>query len=294
MRHKFYFPFTCFVFFVLSSCSSGLLNSGTPVSLQEIWTTDNMLRTPESVLFDRQRNVLYVSNMNQASPTRKDGDGFISILTPGGAIENLHWVTGLNDPKGMALFNNVLYVTDLDEIVAIATQTGSVLGRYKAEKAQFLNDVTVDSDGNIYASDSDKNRIYILRNGRVSTLIEDTKKDNRPNGLLYDNTRLIIAFSGSGNVRFYDLERREFTDWVDGIPSADGIARAADMGHFVSSWQGEVYFVSPEGKKLKVLDTKNRKINAADITINEEQMILYVPTFYDNRVVAYKITGTGI
>jgi sugar lactone lactonase YvrE len=271
----------------LQGCRGGLFTSRAPVTLTQAWASDNTLRTPESVVYDRQRHVLYVSNINQTSKDRKDGDGFISRLSPNGDIEQLYWVSGLNDPKGMALQNNVLYVADMDEIIAIATQTGAILARHKADKAQMLNDVTIDNAGNVYVSDSRQGAIYLFRNGRVSHWL-DTKRE-RPNGLLYDNNRLIVASFNTGRVRFLDIERKEFTDWTDNIPSADGIARVGAEGYMVSNWNGEIYFVNNAGRNWKVLDTKNKKINAADIFYDEVNQLLYVPTFYDNRVVAYRV-----
>jgi len=43
------------------------------------WKTDTVLRVPESVLFDRERNVLYVANID-GKPDGKDGNGFIRAL----------------------------------------------------------------------------------------------------------------------------------------------------------------------------------------------------------------------
>jgi sugar lactone lactonase YvrE len=272
---------------LLQSCSGGLLSSRAPVRLTQVWASDNTLRTPESVVFDRERNVLYVSNINQSNRESKDGDGFISRLRPDGEVDQLYWVSGLNDPKGLALHNNILYVADIEEIVAIATQTGSVLSRHKVDKAQMLNDVTVDNAGNVYVSDSRQGAIYLFRNGRVSHWL-DTKRE-RPNGLLYDNNRLIVASFNSGVVRFLDIERKEFDNWTEKIPSPDGIVRVGTEGYLVSNWNGEIYFVNIAGRNWKVLDTKNKKINAADIYYNEEQGLLYVPTFHDNRVVAYRV-----
>ena len=273
---------------LLPGCGGGLFTAKAPVTLRQAWASDNTLRTPESVVYDRERNVLYVSNINQMSKDRKDGDGFISRLSPKGEIEQLYWVSGLNDPKGMALHNNVLYVADLDEIVAIATQTGAVLSRHKADKAQMLNDVTVDDAGNVYVSDSEQGRIYLFRNGRVSSWLDNMKRE-KPNGLLYDNNRLIVASFNSGKLRFLDTERKEFTDWAEGIPSADGVTRVSD-GYLVLNWNGEVYYVNQAGKKWKVLDTKDKKISAADISYSEELQLLFVPTFFDNRVVAYTVS----
>jgi len=241
-----YFLASLLMVLLLPGCGGGLFTAKAPVTLREAWATDNTLRTPESVVYDRERNVLYVSNINQTSKDRKDGDGFISRLSPKGEIEQLYWVSGLNDPKGLALHNNVLYVADLDEIVAIATQTGAVLSRHKADKAQMLNDVTVDDAGNVYVSDSEQGRIYLFRNGRVTSWL-DKMRGEKPNGLLYDNNRLIVASFNSGKLRFLDTERKEFTDWADDIPSADGMTRVSD-GYLVSNWNGEVYYVNQAGK----------------------------------------------
>jgi len=62
------------------------------------WETDTLLRTPESVLLDEGRNILYISNIN-GQPTDKDGNGFISKVTLDGKIENLKWVEGFDAPK---------------------------------------------------------------------------------------------------------------------------------------------------------------------------------------------------
>ncbi|WP_187260615.1 SMP-30/gluconolactonase/LRE family protein [Pontibacter beigongshangensis] len=271
-----------------TSCRSGLFGGGAPVTLKEAWASDNTLRTPESVLHDPQRNVIYVSNINKRTTDRKDGDGFISILSPHGEVEQLYWVAGLNNPKGMALFNNILYVADIDEVVAISTQSGAILDRFKADKATNLNDVTVDSEGNVYISDSQEGKIYLLRNGRISTWMDKTKNE-MPNGLLYDQNRLIVAFASSGHVRLLDTRRKRFTDWTEGIASADGIAVDGAGGFFISNWHGEIYYVNQRGKKWLVLDTKAEKVNTADIAYSQQLQLLLVPTFLDNRVVAYTV-----
>lgn len=286
MRLILRYTFVLFIVAALQSCGTLFTPKG-PVELKQVWASDNTLRTPESVLYDPERSVLYVTNMNQTKD-RKDGDGFISKLNLQGQIEELYWVTGLNNPKGMALHNNVLYVSDVDEVVTIAAQTGAVLGRYKADKSEALNDVTVDNEGNVYISDMEERAIYQMRNGRITQWL-DTKRE-KPNGLYWDNDQLLVAFMSSGEVRTLDTETKEFKDLADKIKNADGITKAGADGYFVSGWDGEIYYVNQEGKKWKVLDTKAKNINSADISYSEETQLLYVPTFRDNRVVAYSVT----
>ncbi|NDK57449.1 SMP-30/gluconolactonase/LRE family protein [Pontibacter fetidus] len=287
MRLILRYTFVLFIVAALQGCGAANTPKG-PVELKQVWATDNTLRTPESVLYDPEQRVLYVSNINQ-SKDPKDGDGFISKLNLQGQIEELYWVTSLNNPKGMALHNNVLYVSDVDEVITIAAQTGAILGRYKAEGAEFLNDVAADAEGNVYISDMGKNTIYQLRNGRMTEWLGNTK-DEQPNGLYYEGNRLVVAFMGNGEVRFLDPETKKFEDLTDKIPNADGIAKAGTEGYFISNWDGEVYYVNQKGKKWKVLDTKDKNLNAADITYSNETKLLYIPTFRGNSVVAYSVS----
>jgi DNA-binding beta-propeller fold protein YncE len=272
----------------LGSCSGALFTSRAPVELEEAWASDNTLRTPESALFDPQRNVIYVSNINKDTRTSKDGDGFISRLTPEGEVQELYWVSGLNDPHGMALHNNVLYVADIDEVVAISTQSGSVLGRYRADKARMLNGVAADDSGNIYVTDTEENRIYVLRNGRISTWIDKTKA-KRPNGIFIRGNRMIVAFSGNGKIMLLDPETKNLSDWIEDVNSADGIDAVGDGSYLASSWSGEIFHIDAQNRKWSMLNTSKQNMNTADIDYAEQLGLLLVPTFKDNRVVAYRL-----
>src|SRR5688572_23132451 len=60
------------------------------VSLEKKWETDTVLTTCESVLYDKERDVLYVSNIN-GIPDAKDGNGFISKVSLKGDIIEAQW-----------------------------------------------------------------------------------------------------------------------------------------------------------------------------------------------------------
>jgi hypothetical protein len=57
----------------------------------------------------------------------------------------------------------------------------------------------------------------------------------------------------------------------------------------VSNWYGEIYFVSATGEAKKILDTKDQKINAADIEYDAKSKLLFIPTFFANSVMAYEL-----
>lgn len=79
-----------------------------------------MLKTPESVVYAPKHDILFVSNID-GKPDQKDQKGFISkVSLSNGSITELNWLTGLDAPKGMAIYNNSkLYVSDITDLVEI-------------------------------------------------------------------------------------------------------------------------------------------------------------------------------
>jgi sugar lactone lactonase YvrE len=260
------------------------------VSVQVLWATDTVMKAPESVLYDKERNIIYVSNI-KGKPTDKDKNGFISKLTPDGKIETLEWIKGLDAPKGLGLYKNKLYVTDLSKIVEIDIDKGAISKTYNVPGAKFLNDITVDTEGTVYFTDWETNKIHTLINGKLGVWADTGL--NKPNGLLIESNRLLSASTGDMNFRSFDLATKMPTVIATEIGAGDGIAYFGKPGHYlVSDWNGTVFLIEPDGTKNIVLDTKANKINSADIDFIPETNTLLVPTFFDNRVVAYKVMHT--
>jgi hypothetical protein len=57
----------------------------------------------------------------------------------------------------------------------------------------------------------------------------------------------------------------------------------------VTCWGGVIYYVKDDGSKQTLLDTRDEKINSADLGYDAVNRILYIPTFAKNSVVAYKL-----
>ena len=65
-----------------------------------------------------------------------------------------------------------------------------------------------------------------------------------------------------------------------------------DKGYILSSFQGQVFFAEKSkigAEATKILDTREEKMNSADVSYMPEKDILIVPTFYGNTVAAYKL-----
>lgn len=260
----------------------------TSPSLSKVWESDTTLMTAESLIYNADDSILYVSCIGGVPPDAKDGDGFIAKISPAdGSIIDLNWVTGLNGPKGLGIAEGKLYVTDIDEVVEIDISSGEILNSYPVDSANFLNDIDISSEGEVYITDSGTDKVHLLKDGEITTILNQSEF-GRPNGLLHLGDKMMMSTSGSGN--FYQINTSDWTYSIvtDSIFGGDGVELAGE-DYLVSSWMGEVYYVTAEGEKTKMLDTKGAA-NSADIEFVAETSTVFVPTFFGNQVVAYKLS----
>jgi sugar lactone lactonase YvrE len=261
-----------------------------PKKLVKAWESDTTLRVPESVLYDPGTDALYVANID-GKPDALDGNGFISKMTLDGKITNLRWATGLNAPKGMGIHAGKLYVTDVYRLVVIDLQTGQAEKTYDAvdPKNAFLNDVTIDRAGTVYVSDSRFDKLYRLQEGKWTVIMEGEHL-NRPNGLLsVDKNKLLLGCTKLGALRTLNLETKTMMTLAEGMAATDGIVPDGKDNYFVSDWNGQIFFVEATGDKQQLLDTRADKLNTADIEYVKKAKLLLVPTFFGNKVVAYRV-----
>ena len=269
---------------ILSLALAFCLTSAFCQTLTLKWKTDASLTTSESVAFDSKNNVLYVSCID-GKPDEKDGKGFIGKVSPDGKVLAAQWVSGLDAPKGLGIFKDNLYVADITKIVTINIPTGKVTGSVEVPGAKFLNDITVDKKGNVYASDTRTGKIHVLKDGKVDVFFESTEFKG-VNGLLaLQNGMYVVDFPSGTNYKL-SADKKLTTVGKTG-EGADGIVPLGNDEYLISSWHGEVYFINAKGESKKLVDTKEEKVNAADIEYDAKTKTLFVPTFFANGVTAY-------
>lgn len=250
--------------------------------LVKIWETDSTLKVPESVLYDPAEKVLYVSCINGKS-NEKDLNGYIAKVSLTGKIIEPEWAKNLSAPKGMGIRNNMLYVADLDEVVVINMKDGKIAKRIPVAGAIFLNDVTVDQAGIVYVSDSQTGKAHQLNNDVVTLWL-----DKKPgvNGLLAVKGEMYLAVK---DTLYKANASKTLTIISTGMDeSSDGIVQSGTE-LIVSCWNGIIYSIKSDGTKRVLLDTRAQKSNTADIGFDPTTKTLYVPTFFKNKVVAYRV-----
>ena len=253
------------------------------------WETKQEFRVPESVLYDEARNILYVSNMNGKS-AEKNGQGFISKVSLDGKIEVLKWVTGLNAPKGSAMYENKLYVADIDHVVEIDVETGKIVAKHPAAGALFLNDVVTDASGNVYVTDMSpaNSVIYKLSEGKMTVWMKGPEI-KMSNGLYMEDKQLLVGNSGDVSIKAITLSDKSIRIIARVGSAIDGLRGDGKGNYFISDWQGKTSLVTASGQIIVLMDTTASRINSADLEYIKGKKLLLIPTFFDNRVVAYTV-----
>ena len=252
--------------------------------LEKLWETDSVLKVPESVLFDGDNKVLYATNIDGTDPWAKDGKGSVAKVGLDGKVIATEWISGLHAPKGMGLYKGKLYVADLNELLVIDIAAGKIEKRIVVTDAVGLNDVSVSKSGIVYVSDSKAKKVFIVKDG-VSELLLDTLKG--PNGVLIRGDDFYLLDAGGMFKMNKDKTLTKITDGMEG--GTDGIENISGNDFIVSCWQGVVWYVNADGSKEQLLDSRPDKKNTADIGMDAKNKIIYVPTFWRNTIVAYRV-----
>jgi len=256
-------------------------SASTTPNLEQAWIAEGF-NAPEGVAAAPQGGY-FISNI-VGEGAGKDGEGWISVLSEDGEIVTEKFAEGLDAPKGMAVHDSRLYVTDIDQVRIFSAETGEPAGSIAIDGARFLNDATV-WNGAVYVSDSGGASIHKL-DGETATLwLEDERLDG-VNGLLGDGGALYISTMTSGSLLSADAEGN-LTEIANGMENADGIGLVPGGGWLVSSWPGAIYYVSPEGETTELLDTREAGTLQNDLTMFADTVI--VPNWNPGTVTAWKV-----
>jgi len=262
----------------------------TAVGVAEAWRTEATFRMPESAAYDPERNAFYVSIYDATTPSRGQGLQAVARLSADGKGIDPAWIAGLNNPTGLAVFEDRLYVAERSQLAEIDIRSGKVTRRYEVPAPGFLNDVAVDpSSGHVFVSDSSKNTIYLFDGVKVETWLAGDEIP-QPNGLLVHDGALLVGTTGDGSLKSIFLANKSVRTVARlGAGIVDGIAVDADGDILVSHNQGRLFRVTRAGAVTKILDTTAIKMNLADFAYAPGSRLLVVPTYTGGRVAAFTI-----
>ena len=297
-------------------------------TLTPIWDLKGDFAAPESAYYHAGSNSIFVSSIN-GQILDKDGNGYISKLSPDGKVVSAKWVTGLNAPKGIRSIGNTLWVADIDEAVSIDIKKAQITAHVKVDGAQFLNDLATASDGTVYVSDSNLSRIYALKDGKSSVFADGPDVVEQPKGLLVDGDRLILGTIGpapqrgagagraqppapaagrgdappappqargrgpapSGHLFAFDRKTKQRTRiTVEPVGGIDGIELDGRGGLLVTDVVGQRLLRVSSSGKVTVL--AKFSAGGADFGYIAKTRTAIVPFLFSNSVSAFDLTGS--
>ena len=255
--------------------------------------------SPESTIVNK--NDLYISNVGkELKPTLKDGDGFISKLDINGNIKELHFIDGLNAPKGMGIVGNTLFVADIDTLRGFDLSTKKEVFNVVFEGVNFLNDITVKDSNTLFIGASDTSAIYEVNisNKSYKKLMDFTVA----NGLFYEDGILYTAqlgsttqnmFDGKGKLYKIDLKDNNkltqlgtFEGVLDGVHKVENKVYVSDWGNSQKSGIIRVYDL--QTKKESVLEAE-LFMGAADFWIDKKSKKIFMPQMIGNKVTIFDL-----
>jgi len=243
------------------------------------------LAHPESVAMGADGRV-YVSEMGEVG---KDGDGRISAIDNKGRIQS--FAMGFDDPKGLVRWKRGFFISDKTRVWKVdgegrATVFASPIDF--PEPPHSLNDIAVDSRGNLYIADSGdvsssgKGAIFkITPHGNISLVINEAKNPliKNPSGLLFERPgKLLIIDFTSGELYRLDVVRLTLDKIADGLIGGDGLARDSFGILYISdSKSGRVWKLDLKKKNAKPEQYAQIFQAAADIALSKNRKYILVP-----------------
>ena len=251
---------------------------------------------PESVLPLRDGRAI-VSNIDSLDREgwTEDGLGFLSLIDVENEVKKLNWIDRVGDvkfdaPKGMEVIAGRLYVADVSRLLRI------IMGKdgkpatcvvLPIPGARRLNDLA--GEGNtLYISDTEKGLVYAL-----NTETGDLKNLLGPpgvNGITVYHGKLLAVSVTEGEV--YEIDKKgEKAARAFGLSKyfvgLDGIEVMRDGSLIVSDVRGGR--VCAINKDLSRITTLIKLEWPADIGINRETDVLYVPQLKLNKIQIFQL-----
>ncbi len=271
------------------------------VEVYEGWTLEDVgFEAPESVFFDADADVYYVSNLGGPQPLDKDDNGFISRITADGLTLDLKWIAGgtegiqLHAPKGMDLYGDWLLVSDIDRLRVFDINTGEAVMEIPLPGATFANDVS-SSEGIVYVTDTGTEgpgAIYTVviegQDGQpeVDILVRGEALQN-PNGILEKHDGIWMVPYGGNSV--FQLEADGSFEVVAHSPTGalDGLVFLNDGRFAFSSWEGKAVYTMDSEHTIEPLFTELE--SPADIGYDSKRNLLLIPQMMLDKVVAMPV-----
>lgn len=246
---------------------------------------------------------IFISNVGKEfRPLEKDGDGFISKIDKLGNIIELKYFPRkdtLHSPKGMAVLNDILYVTDIDKLKGYEIRTKEKIFEmdFSGEKTALLNDIVVKGNNTLLISCMDLGRIYEVRiKEKTFKKVADLPK---PNGLYWEEKPKLLLVGQFGREDNANKSNGDFSAVKFTYDQVEVKEMASYQGNIDGIWKYKNSLIFTDWLaagtkgKLKVMDISTKQVSSlldeefdgpADFYFDETTKTVWLPVMKENRV----------
>ncbi|WP_010136338.1 NHL repeat-containing protein [Ochrovirga pacifica] len=265
--------------------------------------TDVIYDAPDQVVWHKQSQTWFVSNLGGGISLAEDENAWITRLDKDGKVLNKVWIgkkEKMHAISGMTITKNYLFACDRNGVYKINIKEAKVDEFYKLEGAKFVNDIVRAKNGDLYVSDFFGNKIYKIteKTKEIEVWLETSRLES-PDGLYMEKDKLIVGSWGVlktlntfettkfGDLLSIDLKTKKITSLVKEIGNIEGITKSGKH-YYITDWAS--------GKVLKV-DAKKKTVEVfisglshpTDPNYSEELNVLGFPQHGTNQVLFIKL-----
>lgn len=254
------------------------------------------LNIPECVLVDAANDAMYISNIEAGGGNYwfDNGTGYIALVNSDFTVKEIRWVDTqpenvINSPKGMALLGDYLYFNDNKRLMRVALNDPKAVEQVVDTEFGGVNDL-VAYDNLIWTSDTFEGKVFAV-DPETGAIAKEIPAPASVNGITFFDGKMFAVSWDLHEVFELDpagKEEPKAFGLADHFVNLDGIEVLDDGTFIISDFVGnKVSTISPD---RKTVNTLIEVLYPADIGLDREKGILYVPQFYGNQAFAYQLS----
>jgi sugar lactone lactonase YvrE len=268
---------------------------------------------PESVRYDPDQDVYFVSNMAGAGSV-KDNNGYISRIRASDPDSASVFVQGgakgitLDAPKGLAIHGDTLWATDITVLRGFDRHSGAPLATidFAPLGAVQLNDIAVGPDETLHVTDTGiimspkgvihtgPDRVFVVGpNAHISVAAEGFQL-RRPNGITWDPVEkrwIVVSFDQFAGQIMANPQGHEAPPLIrtrSGGGQLDGVEVLQDGAILFTSWADSSIHLLANGRDEPII----REVAVpADIGVDTKRNYVLVPLSMLGHVQLWSLDG---
>lgn len=242
---------------------------------------------PESTEFDYANNRWLIANTTSHQVLARDNSGTLSLFV--GSLGS--------GPYGIEIVGDTLFCCSGSSIKGFLLSNASPVFTVNLG-ATFLNGLTHDASGNLFATDFSAKTIHKINIASQTDTIVAAGLVQSPNGIIFDSTGnrcIFVNWGSNAPIKAIDLSTYAVSVvTTTTLSSCDGIARDGNGRYYVSNWGNQSVVQYDNAFSTSPVTVVSGLNNPADIFYNTISDTLAIPNAGNSTVTFFGFNTVNI